>query len=103
MDSVIKKLADIEAAAEAIVEHAQEQKSVVEKELQAKRDQFDQELEEKTQERIEKIRKNGEDKMNSILEEQRVKNRATIQKLEQEYEENHVAYTEEILKHIIEV
>ena len=33
MDSVIEKLAEIEAAAEAIVEHAQEQKKVIERDI----------------------------------------------------------------------
>ena len=103
MDSVIEKLAEIEAAAEAIVEHAQEQKKVIEREIQHKRDVFDRELEDKTQKKIAEIRGAGEDKMNRILEEQRIKNSSTIQRLEKEYEENHTAYAEEILRHIIEV
>ena len=103
MDSVIEKLAEIEAAAEAIVEHAQEQKKVIEREIQDKRDVFDRELEDKTQKKIAEIRGAGEDKMNRILEDQRIKNSSTIQRLEKEYEENHTAYAEEILRHIIEV
>ena len=41
MNTVVKKLADIEATAEAIVEHAQAQKSEIEKKIQAQRDRFD--------------------------------------------------------------
>ena len=82
MDSIIEKLSDIENTAEAIVEHAEAQKYEIEKKVQAKRDQFD---------------------MDQILEEQREKNRSTIDNLRKEYEENHSAYAQEILKHIIEV
>ena len=57
MNSVIERLADIESTAEAIVDHAQAQKTEIEKKIQAKRDRFDQELEEKTQARVDKIRK----------------------------------------------
>ena len=90
MDSIIEKLSDIENTAEAIVEHAEAQKYEIEKKIQAKRDQFDKDLE-------------AEAKMDQILEEQREKNRSTIDNLRKEYEENHSAYAQEILKHIIEV
>ena len=56
MNTVVKKLADIEATAEAIVEHAQAKKSEIEKKLQAQRDKFDRELEENTQEQLAQIR-----------------------------------------------
>ena len=44
MNSVIEKLAEIEAAAEAVVERAGEQKAEIEKELQEKRDAFDRDV-----------------------------------------------------------
>ena len=98
MNTVVKKLADIEATAEAIVEHAQAQKSEIEKKIQAQRDQFDRELEDKTQ-----IRQKAEEKMERILKEQREKNSSTIDNLKKEFEENHTAYAREILAHIVEV
>ena len=52
MDSVIDQLAEIEATAEAIVERAEQEKREIEKRIQAERDQFDQELEAKTQEKL---------------------------------------------------
>ena len=51
MDSIIEKLSDIENTAEAIVEHAEAQKYEIEKKVQAKRDQFDKDLEARTQKR----------------------------------------------------
>ena len=103
MNTVVKKLADIEATAEAIVEHAQAQKSEIEKKLQAQRDQFDRELEDKTQKQLAQIRQKAEEKMERILKEQREKNSSTIDNLKKEFEENHTAYAREILAHIVEV
>ena len=103
MDSVIEKLSDIEATAEAIVEHAQEQKHEIEKHIQAKRDQFDMELEEETQAKLKKIRDESEKRVEKILKEQREKNQSTIDNIKKEYEENHIIYAREILEHIIEV
>lgn len=49
MKSVIERLDDIENTARSIVAKAEEDKSQVEQEIQAQRDQFDKELDEKTQ------------------------------------------------------
>ena len=56
MNSVIEKLAEVETTAETIVEHARQQKSEIERQIQEERDQFDRDLEEETQ------KKPGEDK-----------------------------------------
>ena len=45
MDSIVKKLSEIESAASSIVEHAEAQKEVLDKEYQEKRRLFDIELE----------------------------------------------------------
>ncbi len=45
MDSIVKKLSEIESAAAAIVRHAEEQKEVLDHEFREKRNQFDEELE----------------------------------------------------------
>ena len=47
MKSVIERLDDIENTARSIVAKAEEDKSQVEQEIQAQRDQFDKELDEK--------------------------------------------------------
>ncbi|MGF0033697.1 hypothetical protein ACQRBN_12125 [Bariatricus sp. SGI.154] len=103
MDSIVGRLADIETTAEAIVEHAQAQKSEIEKKVQAKRDRFDQELEEETQKKLQEIRQEADAKMERILAGQRDKNRSTIDGLKKEFEKNHNDYAREILAHIIEV
>lgn len=103
MDAIMEKLAEIETTAEAIVERAEARKYEVEKEIQHKRDEFDRQLDEKTQAELARIRQAAEDKMNRIMEEQRLKNRTTIDNLKREYEENHTEYAQEILRHILEV
>lgn len=103
MDPVIEKLAEIEKAAEAIVAHAQEQKSEIEKELQGERDKFDQELGEKTEKELDRIRREAKEKMDALLAGQIEKNHSLIDNLEKEFAENHTAYAREILKKITEV
>ena len=46
MDSIIKRLAEIEETAEAIVENAEKQKFEEERKIQAQRDEFDRKLNE---------------------------------------------------------
>lgn len=103
MDTVVKKLADIEATAEAIVEHAQAQKSEIEKKIQTQRDRFDAAIEDETQKQLSKIRQDADARMERILSEQREKNHSAIDNLKKEFEENHTVYAREILERITEV
>ena len=59
MKSVIERLDDIENTARSIVAKAEEDKSQVEQEIQEQRDQFDKELDEKTQAELTRIREDG--------------------------------------------
>ena len=56
MESIINKLTEIESAASAIAEHAELQKSVLDKEYEEKRKQFDLDLEQETEAHLQKIR-----------------------------------------------
>ncbi len=103
VDTVVKKIADIEETAEAIVEHAQAQKSEIEKRIQNQRDRFDAAIEDETRKQLERIRRDAQEKMERILNEEREKNRSAIDNLKKEFEENHTAYAREILSHIAEV
>ena len=82
---------------------AEEDKSQVEQEIQAQRDQFDKELDEKTQAELTKIREDGKRQVDELLKSQREKNHEAVQTLEKEYETAHAVYAEGILRHIIEV
>ena len=103
MEAVIEKLAEIERTAEAIVEEAQAQKSEIEKEIQAKRDAFDQQLEEDTRKKLSEIRAEGEQKINALLEVEREKNSYMLENLKKEFEGSHTTYAQAILKKVLEV
>lgn len=103
MDSIVKKLSEIESAAAAIVRHAEEQKEVLDHEFREKRNQFDEELEKKTMEKINEIRSELEKTTSSLLDEQSGENNDSIALLKQQYEINHTKYAKDILKRITEV
>lgn len=103
MKSVIEKLAEIEATAQAIVEHAETRKHDVEKEIMLMRKEFDENLEKETSEKIQKIREDKEEKLNLKMKEERKKNSRVIEELKDEFAKNHMVYAKEILKNILEV
>ena len=103
MKSVIEKLAEIEATAQAIVEHAEVRKHDVEKEVMLMKKEFDEKLERETTEKIQEIREEREEKVNQMMEEERTKNARVIKQLKEEFDKNHTVYAKEILKNILEV
>lgn len=103
MDSIVNKLTEIEDAASAIVQHAEDQKEVLNKEYENKRKAFDAELEKETQLRIDAIRSGLEEKTSGILDSQSGSSTEFIAALEKEYEEKHKEYAHEILRRITEV
>ena len=103
MDSIVNKLTEIEDAASAIVQHAEDQKDVLDKEFSEKRRAFDEELEQKTQDRLNAIRSRLKEKTSRLLDSQSDSSTETIQALQKEYEDRHTEYAHEILKRINEV
>lgn len=103
MDSIVTKLTEIESAASAIVTHAESQKEVLEREYQAKRKAFDDEIERKTMAQVQEIRSNLEQKQSALLDSQSGGASSSIAALEQEYEQMHTQYARDILKRITEV
>lgn len=103
MDSIVKKLSEIESAASAIVDHAEAQKEVLEREYREKRTHFDEELEAKTSAEIQKIRDELERTTQKLLDSQSGANDDSILALQKEYKEKHTQYAQDILKRITEV
>ena len=103
MKSVIEKLAEIEATAQAIVEHAEVRKRDVEKEVMLMRTEFDEKLAKETDEKLQEIRVEREKNLNLKMEEERKKNEHFIEQLKNEFAENHTVYAKEVLKNILEV
>lgn len=103
MDAILDKLTEIENAASAIVRHAEEQKDVLGQEFDEKRKKFDEDLENKTKARLEKIREQLEKEQSRVLNSSSGASEDTISSLRKEYEEKHTEYAHEILRRITEV
>ena len=86
MDAILDKLTEIENAASAIVRHAE-----------------DEDLENKTKARLEKIREQLEKEQSRVLNSSSGASEDTICSLRKEYEEKHTEYAHEILRRITEV
>ena len=56
MDSIISKLSEVESAAELIVQHAEEQKQILDEQMKEKTDKFDRELAADTEKKLSEIR-----------------------------------------------
>ena len=103
MDSIVKRLSEIESAAAAIVDHAEAQKAALDEEYQEARRKFDKKLEAKTQDTIAKIRDELERSKAKLIANQAGTNNDFITALQKEYNEKHTDYAQEILKRITEV
>ena len=103
MDAILDKLTEIENAASAIVRHAEEQKDVLGQEFDEKRKKFDEDLENKTKARLEKIREQLEKEQSRVLNSSSGASEDTICSLRKEHEEKHTEYAHEILRRITEV
>ncbi len=103
MDRIADKLSEIEMTARAIVENAEEQKHLLEKEMQEKRNQFDIQMEQKTEEKLQSIQKELEENMEQLLDRQEQQNRKEIEFLKKDFKEHHTDYAKEVLHRIIEI
>ena len=101
MDSIISKLSEVESAAELIVQHAEEQKHILDEQMKEKTDKFDRELVADTEKKL--IRAGMQGSMDSELERLREESAKTINAYKREYELEHERYAQEIIKRITEV
>ena len=102
MDHIVKKLSEIEHAAEAIVDHAELEKSELEEQIQNERNLFDEQLEKHTQKELGNIQKGLKRQMDEIIARQSRKNQTAIEELKKDFEEKHTMYAEKIVRRIIE-
>lgn len=103
MDSIVSKLSEIEAAAVAIVENAENEKVKLDARMQERTAAFDAELQKDTHIRLAAI----ESELNQNIEEEltqlKTAHLASMQAIKDEYEAHHEVYAQNILKKIIEV
>ena len=103
MDSIISKLSEVESAAELIVQHAEEQKHILDEQMKEKTDKFDRELAADTEKKLSEIRAGMQGSMDYELERLREESAKTINAYKREYELEHERYAQEIIKRITEV
>ena len=99
MDDVISKLAEIELAASKIMENVAEEKKSLS--LEARIKAFDDEVDKKTEEKLEGIRKGLEVDMEQELLLQKQQTEATLKKMEAGYEQRVEAMVQELYDKIL--
>ena len=103
MDSIAKRIAEIEETAENIVDHALGQKSDIEKRLADEREEFDRTSKNNIDDELARIRQEADDKMNRTLEAEKARHHDVIDNLEREYEDNKEMYVDAVLKRIVNI
>ena len=101
MDTVIDKLSEIEAAAQAITDEANVRKKAFAQEMHQKTKAFDAELEQETSSRIRKGQESMEADMNRKLAQQKADSDALVRQIAENYEKKHETYAEALFKAMI--
>ena len=102
MNTVIKRISEIEDAASAIMESANASKKSFAQEMEKRTREFDQDLEKRTDQGIEEFRTRMEAEMNLRLEQQNTTARERLQRLEQNYEDCHSQYVDALFRTLTE-
>lgn len=101
MDTVIKKLSEIEEAAGSIMEDAGARKHAFAQEMEARTEAFDAQLEKETGEEIAQIQKKMEADMNTLLAKQTADCQALLKELDENYNQRHEAYVKTLFQQMI--
>lgn len=101
MDTVIKKLSEIENAAGSILDSTAARKKALAAEMEEKTAAFDAALEKETADRIAAIQKKMEAEMNAMLSRQTADSEVLLKRLEENYENQHETYVEVLFAKMI--
>lgn len=102
MDTIIKKISEIEAAAVSVMDDANARKKAFAAEMEEKTAAFDRELDSQTGETIGKLRARMEVDMNSKLSKQKSDAEAMLARMEQNYKDHHETYAKDLFWSLIE-
>lgn len=103
MNSIVKRLSEIDTAASMIAENTEVQKQQLDQDYETKYQEFNKELEAQTSAEIQAIRSRLEEQTTGLLEQQQATSQTYIATLQKEYEEKHTEYAQAIFKRITEV
>lgn len=102
MDTVIKKISEIEAAAVSVMDNANARKKAFAGEMEDRTRDFDRQIEEETEHSIQELRSRMETEMRSRLTKQKSDAEALLVQMEQNYEDHHQEYAKRLFRSLIE-
>ncbi len=101
MEAIVSTLSEIEQTAISIINHTEVAKREYEEEIQSKKRAFDEELSQKTEVELSKIKNDMQKTLDHDLNSLKVKSQQTILSVEQEYRLQNEAYATQIFNRII--
>ena len=102
MDTVIKKISEIEEAASSIMEAANIRKKAFAQELAKRTEDFDHQLDLMTEQQLTDLRARMETEMQAKLSKQQSDADQLLQQMESNYNEHHTEYANELFQSLIE-
>ena len=101
MDTVIKRISEIENAAVTVMDDDAERKKAFAAEMEEKTRQFDQTAEEEIEKKVQSLRREMETRMNAELSEQKAEAERQLARMENNYELHHETYVKKLFQELI--
>ena len=101
MDTVIKRISEIEQSAVAVMDDAAARKKAFAAEMEEKTRRFDQTADEETEKKLQSLRQEMETRMNLELSGQKAEAEKQLAQMENNYELHHEAYVKKLFQELI--
>ena len=101
MDTVIKRISEIEQSAVAGMDDAAARKKAFAAEMEEKTRRFDQTADEETEKKLQSLRREMETRMNLELSGQKAEAEKQLVQMEKNYELHHEAYVKKLFQELI--
>lgn len=101
MDTVIKRISEIEQSAVAVMDDAAARKKAFAVEMEEKTRRFDQTADEETEKKLQSLRREMETRMNLELSGQKAEAEKQLAQMEKNYELYHEAYVKKLFQELI--
>ena len=101
MDTVIKRISEIEQSAVAVMDDAAARNKAFAAEMEEKTRRFDQTADEETEKKLQSLRREMETRMNLELSGQKAEAEKQLVQMEKNYELHHEAYVKKLFQELI--
>ena len=101
MDTVIKRISEIEQSAVAVMDDAAARKKAFAAEMEEKTRRFDQTADEETEKKLQSLRREMETRMNLELSGQKAEAEKQLVQMEKNYELHHETYVKKLFQELI--